>query len=340
MLKCEAEDNCSQPLRVEDNDWVPDWFRSDDLEDGHLYRAYRSAELEGFDCRCLMVYRGSSLVLVAPYFVMDFKLNTMLPDGWLKLALAWLRLKVVCVGNPVSESGQFEGKPTTELLEVVNEVLKSKADLIAYKGFGPDLPLKGFVRVESLPIAILDLKPSYWADLSAERRKNLRRKLRAGRDLTVTEVDNIGPELIPALFAMYEATYERAKVKFEKLTPRYFEETAPWSRYLLFYERERLIGFVQTFRKNKTMGLYYGGMDYERSQHYGLYFLFFLTAIEIALREGCSEVWCGLTSYQFKQFLGCRLRQTFIYYRHSNSVVNWALSRLAFLLKPSDEELR
>lgn len=44
--------------------------------------------------------------------------------------------------------------------------------------------------------------------------------------------------------------------------------------------------------------------------------------------------------YDFKKKVGSDFVETWIYYRHSNRLINWLLSRFRSLLEPSEEDLR
>lgn len=327
-------------LRVQHLNVAPDDFLSGDPEGSAYHRAFQAAGLPEFQFGYFAVWRGDQRVAVVPYFVMDFRLTTMLGDGWLARALGWVRLKIACVGHPSTDLGRIDGEISAEVLSAVNVHLIRKARLVAYKGFPGDLPLPDFVRADSLPICLLRVPADFWASIGTDRRNNFKQKLRQGRALRVLERDGCDPELAGDLFRLYLQTYERASIKFERLVPEYFTATAAISRYLLFYEGERLIGFVQLICQKPRMVFRYIGMDYERNRKYGLYFLLFLKGIEVCLREGLTEMECGPTSYDFKRRLGCELVPTFVYYRHANPALHWLLGHARAWLEPSEEELK
>lgn len=327
-------------LRIEHLDQAPEDFLSDDPEDGRYHRAFQAARVPGFDFGYYVAWDGSTRVAVVPYFLMDFQLNTMLPEGFLKRALGFLKFKVACVGHPSTDLGHMEGKPTHEMLTAINKALREKASLVAYKGFGPDMPLAGFVRVSGLPVALLRIQGDFWSALSSDRRSNLKRKVKKANQLTMVEHEGLTEELALRVHELYLRTYEKAEVKFERLTVDYFTKTAEISKYLLFYDKEELIGFVQLICKRPRMVFRYLGMDYERSNQYGLYFILFLKAIEICVRDGYSEMESGATSYDFKKRLGSDILETWVYYRHSNPLIHWVLGKVKFLLEPTAAELQ
>lgn len=327
-------------LQVEHVDVAPDGFLAHDPEDARYHRAFQAAGLPDFRFGYLIVRRSGVQLAVLPYFVMNFQVNTMLPDGWLKRSLNWLRFNIACVGHPSTDLGHLDGEPTADVLAAANRVLQTKARLVAYKGFGPDMPLPGFVRVPGMPVAVLQVRPDYWTALPAKRRHNLKTRLKNAQGLRLEEQEGMPAELVDRVYALYLKTYERAAVKFELLNPQYFVATGPVSRYLFFYHQDELVGFMQLICKHPRMVVRYIGMDYVHSERHGLYFAMFLRAIDVCLREGFTEMESGATSYAYKRLFGSELAQTWVYYRHTNPVLNWVLGKIGFLLEPSEDELK
>lgn len=101
-------------LRIEDLTVPPEGFLHDEPEGEGYYEAVQTAGMEDFRFGYLAVYRADQLVTVAPYFLMDFRLNTLLPDGWLKRSLGWIRFKLACIGNPTADIGRIHGEVSVE----------------------------------------------------------------------------------------------------------------------------------------------------------------------------------------------------------------------------------
>ena len=101
-----------------------------------------------------------------------------------------------------------------------------------------------------------------------------------------------------------------------------------------------MIGFAQTLCGHRRMVLKYVGMDYARNRQYRLYFALFIKAIDICIRDGLNELDLGVTAYEFKRYLGSKMHDTWVYYRHRNPLLNWLLARCSFLLEPTEAELR
>lgn len=97
-------------LRIEDLATPPEGFLQEAPEGGDFYRAFQAAGIEGFRFGYFAVYRADEMVTVAPYFVMNFHLNTILPNGWLKRYLSGIRFKLACIGNPTADVGRIHGR--------------------------------------------------------------------------------------------------------------------------------------------------------------------------------------------------------------------------------------
>jgi len=317
----------------------PDDFLADLPLGGDFYRAAGPREVPDFEFGYIVAYRGKIPEAVVPYFVTKFKFNTMLDEGWLKSLMGDLGLRVACIGHPCAPFGHIDGRVSSELMEGVFEKLKTLAPVVAAKGFGSDLPMPGFVRVTGLPVAVLRLRENFW-DTLASYRRNFRRKKKAAAALRFEEVDGLPEQYLARVYRLYLNTYNKASVRFERLSADYFAATAHLSRYLLVYLGNQMVGFVQMIGKGRSVLAFYMGLDYTVDRKHGVYFAMVMKAIDVAIGRGYTEVELGETNYSFKRSLGSELIDTWVYYRHRNPIANALLARLAFLLEPSETELR
>jgi len=329
-------------LSIVETDLCPEDFADTEPEGHHFIRAFQSAGIGDFRFGYLLVYRDQKRVTVVPYFTTDYRLNTLVTNPWLKRLLAPLSFKVACVGHPSTDAGRIEGEVSADILRAVNAVLRDKAAATAYKWFSQALPLENFVEVSGLPVCILNPDADYPASLDRNRRKNIRKKLQKSTALTFMAY---GPEhplpdkLIPEIHRLYEATRNRANLHFERLNVDYFRLTAPASTYMLAYEGECLVGFIQWLRKGVKMSGKYIGMDYARNRRYALYFGIVLQSILYGIRNGVSRFDLGVGSYHSKRLIGAGMLPTRLYFRHHNRLLHWALARCKFLIAPSTREL-
>lgn len=327
------------PLVLTETDEAPEPFLNEWPEDGAFYRATRNA-MPGFSLGYLVAHRAGVRVAVVPYFITEFRLNTMLDEGRLKRVLGGLSLRVACVGHPTVSFGCIDGQINSQLLDEVSAVLSRKAPIVGFKGFGHDLPVHGYVRVKGLPVAVLNLEGDFWSTLHNHKQRNdFTRKLRASSALRFEEHDGLPAEYLERIHHLYLDTRSHASLQFECLSPEYFSATSDRSIYVLAFLNERLVGFAQMLTKGgKVVGKYLG-MDYTANREHGVYFALCLHALEACARRGYKEIELGETGYSFKQALGCGMVDTWHYYRHRNPLVHALLARLAFLIEPSGKDL-
>lgn len=336
----EKPDIAFDSLSVEELLLPPDDFLVDEPEGAAFCKAFQASGITEFDCRYLAISRGNQRVAVVPFFLHEFCVNTMLPDGMLKKCLSWVKFKIACIGHPSADIGMIDGEISEDVLTLVSATLQKKTSLVAYKDFTGNLPVHGFVEVRGLPVPVLTIAGNYYSGLDGKRRNNFRNKLAKAKTLRFEEIDDLPEPLAAQVFQLYLNTYERSPIKFERLTFDYFQKTACLSKFLLCFEGESLIGFAQLIGKQQKMIFKYVGLNYECNRRYGMYFLLCLRAIEVCVHEGYTRLDLGVTSYHFKHLLGSRLIETNIYFRHNNPLVNWLLGKFKFLLEPSTEELQ
>ncbi len=326
-------------IRILDTEETPDNFLDEWPEGGDFYRASQHA-IPGFDMAYLVANRAGEREAVIPYFLTDFKFNTMLGEGWFKRLFDWASLRIACVGHPTAAFGRIDGKISEALLEGAFAALSARAPVVAFKGFGSDLPATGFVRVAGLPVAVLHFDGDLRSNVHGHKTRNdLRRKLKASAALRFEEHDGLSVEYLARVHQLYLNTRNRSPIRFECLSPAYFLNTSALSIYILAFLNDRLVGFAQMLPKGSKVVGKYLGMDYAVSREHELYFALYLHAMDICTHRGFKEIEFGETSYQFKKELGCELIDTWLYYRHRNPVVHALLARFAHLLEPSGSEL-
>ena len=324
-------------LTVEELESTPKNFLAGELEGYDFYRAFQDARIEGFELGYLRASRNGVAVATAPFFTVRYRINTTLEGGALKRMLSPFWLRIACIGHPLSDYGMIDGEISEEVLEAFNNRLLRKAAIVAYKDFPASLPLKNFSIEPGLPVASLEIKGDYWSGLKQHVRSDFRRRLRKAAALRIEERDGFPEELGDRMYELYLNVHRRGEYSFETLNRRYFELVGPFSKYVLYWEGDTLIGFCLLMCRNKRMHYKYLGMDYERGRPHGLYFIMSLSHIEMCLRDGYTTYQTGCTTYEFKQRLGSTLHPVFLFFRHRNFIVNWAIGKLMAKLsvKPS-----
>ena len=326
-------------LTVEELESTPDGFLADELEGHAFYKAFQDAGIDGFELGYLRALRNGVAVATAPFFTVRYRVNTTLEGGALKRMLSPFWLRIACVGHPLSDYGMIDGEISAEVLEAFNLRLLRKAAIVAYKDFPESLPLKQFSVEPGLPVASLEIKGDYWSGLKQHVRSDFRRRLRKAAALRIEEHDGFPEELGDRLYELYLNVHRRGEFSFETLNRKYFELVGPFSKFVLYWEGDALIGFCLLMCKDKRMHYKYLGMDYERGRPHGLYFIMSLSHIEMCLRDGYTTYQTGCTTYEFKQRLGSKLQPVFLYFRHRNPIVNWVIGKLMAMLSVKPERL-
>ena len=315
-------------LTVEDHAAPPDNFLAHEAEGYAYYKAFQDSAIENFEFGYLVVKRDGRRVTVAPYFVTRYYVNTTLAEGPLKRMLGWLWFRIACVGHPSADLGMIDGEVSAEVLHAINTELFKHASVVAYKDFGAGLPLAGFSIEPNLPVARLAISGDFYSGLRGSVRREFRQRLRRASTLRIEECSAYPREHAARIYGLYLQTLARAEMRFEKLTPQFFENAAPISKYILYWENDTLIGFALLICKDRFMLGKYLGMDYARAHKYGLYFVMLLHHIEICVRDGYTAYQTGPSSYDFKRRLGSALIPTYIYFRHRNPLMNRVLAMI------------
>lgn len=319
---------------------TPKGFLSHEVLGEAYYAATREREIPGFEFGYLVATRASEICATVPYFLVDFKINTMLDDGWLKRLLGNAGFRMACVGHPCVAFGNIDGSVSEELMAKVFSALQQFAPVVSLKGFKPNMPAVGFVQAKGLPVAVLNMRANFWQSMSSARRRNIRRKRKKASALRFEVLQGL-PDPFPQLVHnLYIKIRDRSKIQFERLDLSYFRSTANISQYVLAYLGEQLVGFVQLFQKDKKIVAQYIGFDDAYNRTHGIYFALAIRVVDLAIELECEQIELGETHYEFKKALGCVLEETSIYFRHRSPWVHRIMSWFSFVFEPSEEELR
>jgi hypothetical protein len=334
------------------------------LEGHWWYRALERSGLENqFSFAYAILQRGHESVGIAPTFLMDVPIDLVAPPALARL----LRLvgsvfprvryqRTLFVGSPCSDEGTVGLLPGADLAGVapiLHDALLIRAahhsaSLVVWKDFpqaaSASLELlcaqRGLFKIVSYPGTRLPLAAggfeAYLQMLTSSHRHNLRKKLRRSKalgDLHAMVVQRPDPPLLDEIFALFRQTYERAKTKFERLTPQFFQlmaaEDVSHFIALRFPETGRLAAFMLCFRIGCRVINKFIGLDYSLDRQWYLYFRLWEHAIEWASRSGATEFQSGQTGYRAKLDLEHRLIPLHNYCRHRHPAWHRLFARTA-----------
>jgi hypothetical protein len=197
-----------------------------------------------------------------------------------------------------------------------------------------------FVRLPSMPMTGLSLAPYASFDdymtrsLSKITRKGLRRKFKlTGKEAGETidfSVTNCAENDAEEIHRLYLQVYDRASMKFEKLTPSYFRELGRQmpdrARFFLWKRQGKLVAASVTLARlgGPESALYdlYLGMEYPLALDLSLYFLTMRDVIQWCIDNRIANYYSTPLNYDSKLHLRHRLIPLDLYVRHTSPVLN------------------
>ncbi|MBV9567884.1 MAG: GNAT family N-acetyltransferase [Hyphomicrobiales bacterium] len=326
------------------------------LEGLWLYSALEKAGLEDqFRFVYGLVMRGGEVVAIAPIFEALLPISLVAPallDWVLSLGgrlLHHLRFqKMLFVGCPCSDEGTVGMAPGVSLGDFAGLLQQAlwertrerKAACLVWKDFPESAwpALRALSREAGLGEAvsypgtrIADIGSdfeSYLGRLTANRRHNLRKKLRLSRahvDVTVEIVSKPDAARIEEVWRLFQNTYERATTRFERLTKKFWEVVCQQAQSRVIILRERSIGqavaFMLVIMQGKRAINKFIGLDYGLGTKAYLYFRLWEEFIRFATQAGAEEVQSGQTAYRAKRDLGHELVPLNNFFRYRNPLI-------------------
>jgi predicted N-acyltransferase len=318
----------------------------------------------GLRAAAIVVEAEGEIVAVAPFFRLNYRLDTPLQGRMRSLGDALFRhlpglvtLKALCVGSPYAERCHLgfaagldaAGRAAafaclTEALQ--RQVAHERAHLLVWKDLAPEedreaglLPLAGFARIASLPVAVLDLpyadEAAYLASLSAATRKDVRRKLAKAGAIRVTFTSDISA-LAGDIDSLYEQTRAQSGLDYgelELLPPGYFSglSQALGARvvFALYWIGAELAAFNLLLVEDDRVIDKFLGMRYPLARDHNLYVVSWMANIRFCIGRGIRLFQSGQTAYASKLRFGSRLVPSTIHVRHRQAPLRWLLRRLS-----------
>ena len=188
------------------------------------------------------------------------------------------------------------------------------------------LERQGYLRVESLPMNCLAADYRDFDDFcqsrSGKAHHNLRRSLRKFHEAGLRVVQFSGGEGADKLYSdevhrLYEAVWDRAPSRLEKLPAEFFRQLAHNLReqavFSFAYLGDRIVGFACSLRAGPNFHMLFLGLDYEVNRQSELYFNLIYKELDFAMRHGTQTIYMGQTADVFKLRLHCRQRPLYFF---------------------------
>jgi hypothetical protein len=344
-----------------DNQWAA--LFKDHPDTSETIRLLDQSGMDGIDFSSLVVRRGEEPVLLLPLFAAHYSLASTLPDPLRQIlralenvAPAVLKPKVLGVGFVEGEWGQIginSSMPATTIESAMQGAVSFLEDIaeatdcqiIAFKDFTrktamalPASLKKRYISAASLPFCQMDVDFSsgdvYLEHLPRKVRQDLRRKLRQAWAVRIEHSDDLGEHAGKA-YELYSQLVERSELSFGVHNRLYFEEICrqvPGAHYILFFIRDKLIGFNLVIDEGDCLVDKYIGMDAVDGRANNIYFLAWMEKIRYCTRRGIKKIHLGAAAEDIKVRLGARMIPSFVFFRHRNPLCHMVLSKFAGLL--------
>lgn len=330
----------------------------DAIEDYDYHFSIEAAGIDGFEFGWYVAEIDGHLACAVPIFMTAYDLGTT-AQGLTRSAICAIRpyipgrltLNLSCLGSPETESCPVGFHPILDQRQretIFAEVLAKWEQEARLRGIGllgikdlsadlndqyrSVLERTKFRALKSLPTARMGVDfpsiESYFARLSAATRKDLRRKLKCRDAVRIEFRQEVGPYL-NQLMAMYLETKSRSEWTFEDIPPRYFSEVLMRMQgravLVLYHHDEQLVASNLLLINHRTLIDKFFFMHAAKGRKLNLYFLSWITNIELCLARGLQMYQSGQAAYETKLRLGSSLTPNWIYFRHLNPAINWTL---------------
>jgi predicted N-acyltransferase len=365
---------CGRIAHVEREAWNACF--ADEAESHEYYSACESAGTS-HPTGAVSVSLDRRVVAVAPVFSMRFRLDSSFQDGDSALSRFQRRLArrvdmpFVAIGSPFAERchiGLHAGLDSQQrhaalqaLISTVEHLARDEGvRLIAVKDVVGDadnevariLASRGYVRIASLPIAVLDLKgirhiDEYLARLSSSTRRDLRRKQQAAAAVRIEDRHDI-TGVAPLLVELYDNVRRMSRLDYgelEELPPDYFlqvsRELGERALFRLYWVGSTLAAFNLLLIERDRIIDKFLGMRYPLARACNVYALSWLENVRLCLNRGVHTLQTGQTAYREKVRLGSHLLPSSIWFKHRGPVMHQLLRACAPLasFERNDPEL-
>ncbi len=316
------------------------------LESGHL-KAIEISGINSIKPYYLIGYQEAMAVAIAYCFVMDLdlsKLGNEIEADVLTTLKTWypefMKYKVLeCgfisgLGTAISAKEEylpyFLDKLNLEFEtlgkeEHVDFCLIRDIPRQLYSSFEV-LQNKGYKAVPGFPASRMELPwnsfDEYLAALRCDKRQEVRKKMKqlAAPEISVQVIRDFGPYAEQLAELWTQVANHKSDYEHEHLTKEYFEainrELPDRSHILAIFKNKTMIAFGLCFEGDEEYFWAYIGMDYQYRDTYSLYFNLVFQNIKTALEHGKKVINMGITSYDFKVYIGCELDPLVYFVKH------------------------
>ena len=297
------------------------------------YAVYRDATRRAVAATCFSRYLIDEALMAPPWVRKITAGVRRFWPGFLKihLLLCGVPLQALCssllaIDDGADMEGILAGLDEIAMRLARQSGWKSGCRFIAFMQFPPELAAKldglsryGFRKARSTYSYRLEGDfgsfAGYLASLSSHTRRNVRKSLEVfgAAGLTCEQIrgrDGAERLFTPEVYQLYRNVLTRAKVRFECVPLRFFQELARQlpdeSCFTILRQGERIVGFHCGLAAGDQHALLLVGFDYSLNAEFRLYFNLMYRGLDQGLIPGVRVVHFGAAADDFKQGVGCR----------------------------------
>jgi len=346
---------------IDKNTWDSIMDSNDGMTSYDYLMAIEKSVISDYRYFYILVYDNEDeLISAVPLFITeDFSLETPVTNIYVKaictrirrLFPKFMKKKILFVGSCLSGC-QINIKDNYDSEAVLKLILK-EIDLLAeteglklvmFKDFSTNTNLmndfmisQSYFKVYNLPSTYINLEvgsfDEYLNKISSKRRRNIRYKMRKNeKDISYYVVEDY-IEIIDELYTLYENTYQKSLVKFEKLNKDFFvnlkKNLGANAKVITAVFDGKIIGFVLFICADSSCTNLRIGLDYDYSNEYFVYFMLHYKNIEFAIQNDFHRLYLGQTSYKAKLEMGSELIPLVVYTKYrGNPLLNYVYRRM------------
>lgn len=339
------------------------------IEGWGYHKAIEESGIKEFKLGYILAKEGNKIVGILPFFTCDFSFTTII-QGPLQKVISrvqkfiprFMRANLLFLGLPTAEefyigiSAQADAGQVTEgLLNKAGELARqNKIKVILLYNLSPrhaqlarHLGRKGFSRMVNYPNTAIAINAGsleeYLKGLSKNTRKDIRRKLRPHPEaagLSIEMLAELDDSQAQEIFNLYMSNFQDSDVRFETLTPSFFQNICRFmphsARIFLARARGKIVAFNLCLIKNDTCIDKFIGFDRRLARLIHLYHRTFCHNIDWCIKNGIKFYQMGITDYHPKIRLGAKLIPLDIYLKCPNPIVNFFARPITKLIQPTN----
>lgn len=194
------------------------------------------------------------------------------------------------------------------------------------------------VRDHTLPTCILETNGlnfrTYLESMRSHYRYKIMKSMQRFSGVKITKLHD-NSCFSPDYYRLYEQVFDHSNYKLEKLPISFFQQST--SQLTLFEKDDEPLGFCQTQLSGRKFYFLFGGIDYFNNHRFDTYFNILIHIVRSGIEQGAETIDLGQTAEWIKMRLGCTPVPRYLFARHSNPLLHFAIQKGIHLLGYSNQ---